>query len=47
MDAIEFVEKHCRFFDEGDEPDQFSPSRSKNSPPREKVQTGPEESESK
>lgn len=29
MDAIEFVEKHCRFFDEGAEDQQFSPATSK------------------
>lgn len=29
MDAIEFVERHCRFFDEGDEDEQFSSSKSK------------------
>ena len=47
MDAIEFVEKHCRFFDEGDQPEDFSPSRSKGSPQRDKMQTGPEEPESR
>ena len=47
MDAIEFVEKHCRFFDEGDQPEDFSPSRSKGSPQRDKMQTDPEEPESR
>jgi len=34
MDAIQFVEKHCRFFDEGDPKDDFSSSQSKISAPR-------------
>lgn len=39
MDAIDFVEKHCRFFDEDDDPGQFSPAESKSSRPQQ-VQTG-------
>ena len=39
MDAIDFVEKHCRFFDEDDDPEQFSPDESKSSRPQQ-VQTG-------